>query len=128
MSKFIRRLRDTITIWLICRFNIALPDLQQTDCPRFGPVYYYYGRWFRLVRHDRRTVNAILRRIKQRGLINRETDEPVDYSDLACRGCHLRSLGIPCKKVNPITPEDLCLRGNYRLIKGKRNDYQKIQP
>lgn len=106
-AKF-QRLKDRLTIWAILRLNVKLPDLQQTPKPRPGTIYYYYGRWVKLVRHH-----------KDNGAnyIAAMSDE--EKNQFICTKCALHRLGLPCHKYKGGTPEDLCLTHCYELVKGK---------
>ena len=101
-------MKDRLTIWAILRLNVKLPDLQQTPSPRPGTIYYYYGRWLKLVRHH--SESRIVEKMA--------TDARVEY---VCQGCALYRLGLPCKKVYQGNV-DLCFTHYYKLIKGKGNE------
>ncbi len=106
----LRKLKDRLTIWAILRLNVKLPDLQQTPAPKPGTIYYYYGRWVKLVKHNK--------------VVNHDIDilNPDSLAEHICTGCALHRLGLPCKKVDALTPKDLCYTHYYKLIKGKANE------
>ena len=132
----IRKIREKLTIWAIHHFRLKLPDLIREERPRPGKIYYYYGRWIKLVQHDavtRRKVadfcdqqNMNLLDISDDALIRcGQIDQKIKLQnslhDLICTGCPLNLIGLPCKKVylSQSRKSDLCLTHRYVIIKGK---------
>ncbi len=138
MIKKLQQLRDRLTIWAIYRFNIQLPDLLRTDNPRPGRIYYYYGRWLKLVPHSQETAARLRRFRKQHDMfilnvpdhllqsVDRLNEKMIIQKELAnivCEDCAIRKLAIPCKKKhNTSIDDDTCLTHTYKLIKGKNHE------
>lgn len=143
MKKRIKHLIDIITIWAINRFHIQLPDLLREQQPRPGRLYYYYGRWLRLQRH-----NAITRRrisdfcnqhnmhlldmpdnaLAQAGMLDEKIRLQNSLHDMICTSCPLLIIGLPCRKVytDKSRKSDLCLQYHYKIIKGKNHAEEDI--
>ncbi len=104
----LQKLKDRLTIWAILRLGIKLPDLQQTQKPIPGTIYYYFGRWVKLIRHHSDINGKTFSELS-----------PDELGSLICSDCALHRLGLPCKKVDGGTKKDLCYTHYYKLIKGK---------
>lgn len=132
------RLHDRITIWAIHRFNVQLPDLLRTGQPVSGRIYYYYGRWLKLMPHTPEMQKRIREfreshdmylldipddSISRIGQLNRKAELQQDISQLVCTSCPLMRIGLPCRKfyTSPSRTDDLCLTHHYQIIKGKNH-------
>ena len=132
----ITRLHDRITIWAIHHFNVQLPDLLRCQKPAAGRIYYYYGRWLKLIPHDpemRRRIKEFRDShdmylldipddtISQIGQLNRKVALQNELHDLVCLSCPLLRIGLPCRKfyTSPSRTDDLCLTHRYQILKGK---------
>ena len=141
MRKTIRQWCDMLVIWAIHRFRVKLPDLQRETIPQVGKIYYYYGRWVRIVPHTddtrqwvknfKETHDMHLLDIPDQSLaaIGRLNDKIAIQNELAahlCPTCIFSRLGLPCKKVYRQTSRltDLCFTHQYQLIKGRNHDEQ----
>ena len=137
MKKKLQQLRDRLTIWAIYRFNIQLPDLLRTPNPRPGRIYYYYGRWFKLVPHSFDTKTFIRRfidinevylldvpdeHLAMAGRLNDKVRLQNELSSIVCSQCALHKLAIPCKKTHTSFRDDQCVHYKYQLIKGINNE------
>ncbi len=140
IKQYMQQIKDRLTIWAICRFKIPLPDLQQEQHPVAGRIYYYYGRWVKLVSKDKKTLQEIRSnttnsndnyllnlsydQANRIGKLNekRELEEILSY--YVCSGCALKELGLPCIKFfdhNDRT-KDQCFTHHYKLIKDRQYD------
>ena len=143
MKKKFQHLRDMLTIWAIKRFNIQLPDLQQEHTLDTRKVYYYYGRWLRLVPHDRETARWIEQFMSSQPVhlldmddialqkVDRLKDKIQIQNTIAahvCKDCILSRLGLPCRKFyrNESRTSDVCLTHRYQLIKGNKYDQENL--
>ena len=141
MKKKLQRLIDSLNIWAVRHFRLDLPDLVREQSPKPGQLYYYYGRWLRLVRHDDATQkwlanygrdhNLLLTAIPDNLLsgvdeINEKNQIFCDLAANICTHCALRILDLPCRKSRRSYPNDQCLNHHYELIKGKNHD-EEIQ-
>jgi hypothetical protein len=139
MKKKLQHWLDMLTIWAIHRFNVQLPDLQREEHPKPGKIYYYYGRWLRIVPHDKPTaalVKDYLRThpvhlldisdddLSRIGRLNEKVAIQNEIAARLCPTCIFSRLGLPCKKVYrmPSRLSDLCFTHKYQLIKGKKYD------
>lgn len=115
---------DKLHIWAVLHFAEQLPDLQQTQKPTTGKIYYYYGRWFRLRRREKNTTEWAKYVLKSSG--QGHTGHYEKMNDMLhtklCTNCHIHQLGLPCVKRNGGTSDDLCFRYRYELVKGKASD------
>ena len=113
MKKKFQHLRDMLTIWAIKRFNIQLPDLQQEHTLDTHKVYYYYGRWFRLVPHTPHTMRWIEQfkasqplhlldlddyHLQLSGRLGDKIKIQNTIAAHVCKDCVLARLGLPCRK------------------------------
>lgn len=124
MKKIFLKLRtigDRLLIWAILRLRIKLPDLQQTARPKPHRLYYYYGRWLRLVPHDRETSLWVRENINSHTAFGNDRVAEALRSHI-CSSCALFRIGLPCHKYQGATTEDLCLRYHYHLVKGKEGE------
>lgn len=127
MIKKLRLLRDRLAIWAIQRFNFKLPDLQQTDYVKPGRVYYYYGRWVRLMPQPTEVKDYIRNVFELEGVRDIIPDHIGEcVAEKMCTHCALHILGLPCKKHHGGTVRDLCIKYRYQLVKGKKYD-EKIE-
>lgn len=153
---YLKKLKDQFILWFIIKRNMRIPDLQQTERPKPGVYYYYYGRIVRLAENSmpaRMRIKHLsddeLRIMRYRDDSNAE--EIKLYNELCehifaepCSQCALHRLGLPCRKVynyriiwnngrrqsvtlQPNEPQDLCFNYHYELIKGKSTDYDITQ-
>ncbi len=141
LKSFLRSLNDRLSIWAICRFHVPLPDLQQTDDPVPGRIYYYYGRWVKFVKKDKAVRDRIQRLHKNYPdmdiLLNISYDQAVQISvetarnkteletilpEIVCSDCALKQIGLPCKKlfINGNRDKDICFAYHYELIKNNK--------
>lgn len=151
MRKFLK-LRDKIMLWIIIKFKLDIPDLQQTPHPKEGVYYYYYGRLVKLVRNPHclrlRAENLTVEELRILRECNQFDPKEVRqcqqlrthvYDDI-CSRCALHQLALPCHKehnyrafndqfgrrrtsvTQPRKPQDLCFKYHYELIKGLPND------
>lgn len=135
MKKKLLFWRDMLIIWAIRRFNIPLPNLLHEKHPSTTKLYYYYGRWFRLVPHVsstrlwirqfRESPSAYLLDVPDDILasvdkFNEKCRLQNEISTHVCANCDLCRIGLPCKKyyATPSRLSDLCLTHHYKLIKG----------
>lgn len=140
IKQYMQQIKDRLTIWAICRFKAPLPDLQQEQNPVAGRIYYYYGRWVKLVSKDSEALKLIkdlTTASTNMYLLNLSYDQAANIgkleekqkleenlSTLVCKGCILKELGLPCVKHfdhNDRT-KDLCFTHCYKLIKDRRYD------
>lgn len=143
MKKKFQHLRDMLTIWAIKRFNIQLPDLQQEHTLDTHKVYYYYGRWFRLVPHTPHTMRWIEQfkasqplhlldiddyHLQLSGRLGDKIKIQNTIAAHVCKDCVLARLGLPCRKFyrNSSRMSDVCLTHRYQLIKGKSYDQENL--
>lgn len=140
IKQYMQQIKDRLTIWAICRFKIPLPDLQQEQYPVAGRIYYYYGRWVKLVRKDSETLKLIrsfTSASTNMYLLNLSYDQAANIgkleekqklegnlSTLVCEGCALKELGLPCVKTYPHQDrtQDQCFTHHYKLIKDRQYD------
>lgn len=127
MIKKFRLLRDRLSIWAILRFNFKLPDLQQAESVKPGRVYYYYGRWVRLVSQPTEVKGFINALFEDQGVTDVVPDSLGEIiAEKVCPFCALHRLGLPCRKFQGGTVRDLCFKYRYQLVKGKKYD-EKIE-
>lgn len=140
IKQYMQQIRDRLTIWAICRFKIPLPDLQQEEHPVAGRIYYYYGRWVKLVNKDSETLKSIryyTTASTDKYLLNLSYDQAANIGKLeekrrledtlsviVCDGCVLKELGLPCVKNFPNNDrtKDQCFTHHYKLIKDRNYD------
>lgn len=137
--KKLSKIKDRLIIWAIHHFNVPLPDLLRTERPQPGKIYYYYGRWLKVIRHDEITRRHIIdftdrqnmnlldmsdEALQIAGMLNDKIKLQQELSSIVCSSCPLLRIGLPCKKVyiGQSRKKDLCLTHRYIIIKGKNHD------
>lgn len=123
MFKRIFLFRDRLVIWAILRFGFRVPSLQQALSVSSGDIFYYYGRWLRVVPQTPEVRRFISETLRAHQVVDRVPDHvgamlPVRM----CQLCALHRLGLPCRKFSGGTVHDACFSYRFMLIKGKQND------
>jgi hypothetical protein len=107
-----KELKNRITIYLIKKFGkIKEVDLQQTEKIECNVIYYYYGRYVKLVRRKKKSID-FLKRLKEKG-------NNIVFGHSRCRRCALHQMSLPCEDLKK--SKDMCLNYYFKKIKHGKN-------